>query len=230
MARGGGAGYRGSFEGTDDVLKVAHGIKAALDDLGTLLGYTNGNAAATTWDQAIDMVRQGLSAMTIMGDWAKGYPRSGPQGRPRRRLRSDRHARHRRDGRVHDRHLRDAEGGPQRRRGARPAVGLFGSREGQDAFSLLKGSIPARQDAGLGPYDAASLRTLAEFKAVSHDHDRLIPATAILAPPEYLSAQSTGLSDYSGATQHLGDVRGNTSIVLHTLENRRDMLRTPPRR
>jgi glucose/mannose transport system substrate-binding protein len=229
VARGGGAGYRRFFEGSDDVLKSPT-IKTALDDLGTLLGYTNSNAASTTWDQAIDMVRQGLSAMTIMGDWAKAYFLDQA----------------RKDGLDVDFgqittpgtdgtfvFTTDTFGMPKGARntdGALALLSLFGSREGQDAFSLLKGSIPARQDAGTGPYDAAALKTLAEFKAVSDDHDHLIPATAILAPPEYLSAINDALSDYSGATQHLGDVRGNPSIVLHTLENRRDMLHSPPRR
>jgi glucose/mannose transport system substrate-binding protein len=229
VARGGGAGYRRFFEGSDDVLKSPT-IKIALDDLGTLLGYTNSNAASTTWDQAIDMVRQGLSAMTIMGDWAKAYFLDQA----------------RKDGLDVDFgqittpgtdgtfvFTTDTFGMPKGARntdGALALLSLFGSREGQDAFSLLKGSIPARQDAGTGPYDAAALKTLAEFKAVSDDHDHLIPATAILAPPEYLSAINDALSDYSGATHHLGDVRGNPSIVLHTLENRRDMLHSPPRR
>jgi len=229
VARGGGAGYRRFFEGTEDVLRSPT-IKAALDDLGTLLGYTNSNAAATTWDQAIDMVRQGLSAMTIMGDWAKGYfldqARKDDLGVDFGQITTPGT-----DGTFV--FTTDTFGMPKGARnteGALALLSLFGSREGQDAFSLIKGSIPARQDAGMGLYDNASLQTLGEFRAVSNDHDHLIPATAILAPPEYLSAVNDVLSDYSGATQHLGDVRGNTSVVLHTLENRRDMLRTTPRR
>jgi glucose/mannose transport system substrate-binding protein len=229
VARAGGEGYRRFFLGADDVLRSPT-MTAALDDLATLLGFTNADAGATTWNHAIDMVRQGLSAMTIMGDWAKGYfldqarkddldvdfgqiPTPGTDGTF-----------------VFTTDTFGMPKGVRNPEGALALLSLFGSREGQDAFSLIKGSIPARQDAGMGPYDAAALRTLAEFRAVSDDRSRLVPATAILAPPEYLTVVNDVLSDFSGATQHLGDVRGNTSVVLHTLENHRDMLRDSPRR
>ncbi len=227
VARAGGEGYRRFFLGTDDVL-TSPTMAKALEDLTTLLGYTNVDAGGITWDKAIDLVRHGQAAMTIMGDWAKGYfldqaradmlgvdfgqiPTPGTDGTF-----------------VFTTDTFGLPLGAPNMEGARALLDVFASREGQDTFSLIKGSIPARQDAGKGPYDAAALQTLAEFKAVSGDRSRLIPATAILAPPDYMSAINDVLSDFAGATSQIGNVRGNDSVVMHALENRRDVLRDGP--
>jgi glucose/mannose transport system substrate-binding protein len=227
VARAGGAGYRRFFAGTDGVLSSPT-MATALADLNTLLGYTNADASRTTWDQAIDLVLRGDAAMTIMGDWAKGYvldlarkdavpinvgqiPTPGTDGTF-----------------VFTTDTFGLPIGARNPKGARALLALFASVEGQDAFSLIKGSIPARQDAGRGPYDQDALNTLGEFRKVSGDHNRLVPATAIVAPPEYMNAINDALSDFVGTTTHVGDVRGNTSVVLRALENRRDMLGSGP--
>jgi glucose/mannose transport system substrate-binding protein len=227
VARTGGEGYRRFFLGTDDVLATPT-MTTALTDLTTLLGYTNADAGGITWSQAIDMVRHGDAAMTIMGDWAKGYfldqarkdqldvdfgqiPTPGTDGTF-----------------VFTTDTFGLPFGARNKEGARALLSLFASVEGQDTFSVIKGSIPARQDAGKGPYDSAALQTIAEFRAVSDDRMRLVPATAILAPPDYMNAINDVLSDFAGATSHIGNVRGNASVVLHALENRRDVLRDSP--
>jgi glucose/mannose transport system substrate-binding protein len=228
VARAGGGGYRRFFEGNDPVLGSAT-MAGALADLVTLLGYTNADAERTTWDQAIDLVIRGEAAMSIMGDWAKGYVLD--QARKKSDLKLD-------IGQIPTPgtdatfvFTTDTFGlpiGARNPKGARALLSLFASVEGQDAFSLIKGSIPARRDAGSGLSDFDALNTLSEFKNVSGDHDRLVPATAILAPPDYMSAINDVLSDFVGSTAHTGEVRGNTSVVLHALENRRDMLHSAP--
>jgi glucose/mannose transport system substrate-binding protein len=227
VARAGGAGYRQFFAGAEDVL-TSPVVATAVADLATLLAYCNPDAGGLTWDQAIDMVRRGDAAMTVMGDWAKGYfldqarkddrdvdfgqiPTPGTDGTF-----------------VFTTDTFGMPVGARNRTGALALLSLFGSQKGQDTFSLIKGSIPARQDAGMSLNDAASVQTMADFRAVSDDPSRLVPATAILAPPDYMNAINDVLSDYAGATSHIGNVRGNASVVLHALENRRDMLRNSP--
>ena len=52
----------------------------ALDDFRKLVSYSNLNASALTWNEPLDMVLNGDAAMTIMGDWGKGYANSKGKG------------------------------------------------------------------------------------------------------------------------------------------------------
>ena len=51
------------------------------------------------------------------------------------------------------------------------------SREGQDAFNSLKGSIPARTDPDVSRYDTYQRSAIADFKAA-----RLYPSVGAVAP------------------------------------------------
>ena len=57
-------------------------IAKALDDFRSLVSYSNVNASALTWNEPLDMVLNGEAAMTIMGDWGKGYANSKRKGAP----------------------------------------------------------------------------------------------------------------------------------------------------
>ena len=46
---------------------------ATLEDFRTLMSYANEDADDLPWDKAMARVLKGEAAMTIMGDWAKGY-------------------------------------------------------------------------------------------------------------------------------------------------------------
>jgi len=48
----------------------------ALADFRELVSYSNLNASSLTWNEPLDMVLNGDAAMTIMGDWGKGYANS----------------------------------------------------------------------------------------------------------------------------------------------------------
>jgi glucose/mannose transport system substrate-binding protein len=203
-------------------------MERSLHDLTTLLGYANADADRTTWDQALDLVLRGEAAMTIMGDWAKGYVLDQAQ-KDDLKIDIGQIPTPGTDGTFV--FTTDTFGlpiGARNPEGARALLSLFASVEGQNTFSLIKGSIPARNDAPARSYDSDANNTLSEFRRVSNDRDSLVPATAIIAPPEYMNAINEVLSDFAGATTHLGDVRGNSSVVLHALENRRDILRDSP--
>src|SRR5262249_34894496 len=55
------------------------------------------------------------------------------------------------------------------------------SREGQDAFNSLKGSIPARIDADASKYDAYQKTAIADFKTA-----RLYPSVGAVAPAAFI--------------------------------------------
>jgi glucose/mannose transport system substrate-binding protein len=152
-------GYNGLWTGETDWSGPE--VTQALETFSQMLGYANEDHAALTWDQAAQLVADGDAAMTIMGDWASGYftslgltpdveygyvPSPGTDGTFLM--------------------LSDSFGlplGAPHRDQAIAWLTLAGSREGQDAFNPLKGSIPARTDGDRSLYDAYLLSAMDDF-------------------------------------------------------------------
>jgi glucose/mannose transport system substrate-binding protein len=120
---------------------------------GRVLDCANRDASGLSWQQAVDRVLDGQAAFNIMGDWAAGYmattkrltpgtdfgwaPSPGTAGTFMM--------------------LSDSFGlprGAKNRTNALNWLRLVGSREGQDVFNPLKGSIAARNDSDLTRYNA----------------------------------------------------------------------------
>jgi glucose/mannose transport system substrate-binding protein len=136
-------------------------VAEALRLLDRLLGYLNPDHQALTWDLAAALLQDGQAAMTLMGDWVKGYftahgwapgadfdalPAPGTQGSYVV--------------------ICDTFGLPRGVAGRAVTIGflkLLGSVEGQNAFNPPKGSIPARLDAPRADYDAIAQRNRADF-------------------------------------------------------------------
>jgi glucose/mannose transport system substrate-binding protein len=128
-------------------------VAAALEEFNAVLDHTNEDASTLSWDAAAQLVLDGEAAFTIMGDWVEGYyvskdldPAAGDFG------------------------WAPAPGstgvfqwlsdsfvlpkGDINREGALAWLRVAGSKEGQDAFNPVKGSIPARSDGDRSLYDA----------------------------------------------------------------------------
>ncbi len=143
----------------------------SLEVLARMFEYLNPDHATLTWDQACGHVLQGRAAMTIMGDWAKGYftandaepdvdfsaiPSPSTEGIFI----------------VVTDTFGLPKGAPNRENAVNWLITL-GSIEGQNGFNPKKGSIPARIDAPTDPYDVLALRTMEDFSK-----DILIPSVA----------------------------------------------------
>jgi len=164
---GGPQFYRDLFAGkiawTDERVKESLGV------LAKMMSYVNADHAALTWDQASGLVQAGKAAMNIMGDWAKGYftanawlpdldfgavPSPGTSG----------------SFIV----ITDTFGLPRGAKNAdaaRAFLRVVGSVEGQVAFNLKKGSIPARVGVPTDKFDAIAKRTIKDFAK-----DELVPS------------------------------------------------------
>ncbi len=120
---------------------------------GKVLEYTNKDHSSLSWQQATDMVVKGQAAFNIMGDWAAGYmattlklqpgkdfgwaPSPGTRGAFMM--------------------LSDSFGLPVKspnREATLAWLRMLGSREAQDIFNPLKGSISPRVDSDLSRYNA----------------------------------------------------------------------------
>ncbi|MFL5734528.1 MAG: ABC transporter substrate-binding protein [Chloroflexia bacterium] len=140
------------------------GVVAALGVMQKLWtgGYINKDNAAQTWDQAAGEVLKGTAAMTVMGDWAKGYfqandkdnwstdigwmPTPGTEGIFKV--------------------ITDSFGLPKGAKDAQNTknfLKLIGSKVGQVTFNLRKGSIPARTDVDTSQFDVYMKSANADF-------------------------------------------------------------------
>lgn len=151
--------YKGLWDGTTDWNGPE--VKSALETFARMMDYVNDDHAALSWDQAAQLVADGDAAMTIMGDWAEGYfksinlkpdvdfgwvPSPGTAGTFLM--------------------LSDSFGLPKgapHRDNAIAWLTVCGSKEGQDAFNPLKGSIPARTDGDRSLYDVYLQSAMDDF-------------------------------------------------------------------
>ena len=140
--------YSGLFDGTTSWASAE--VTAALNDFKSLLSYTNAAADGDDWPGAIDAVIDGTAAYNVMGDWAVAqfntkskvdgtdytyFPVPGTDG-------------------VFD-FLADSftlPVGAKNGGGAKDWLLVVGSADGQKAFNIAKGSIPARSDVVAADY------------------------------------------------------------------------------
>ncbi len=126
-------------------------VTAAIENFKKVLTYTNSDSASLSWQDAAQLVVDGDAAFNIMGDWAEGFfkelgkepmvefgwtPVPGTGGTFQ--------------------FLSDSfvlPVGAPHRDNAIAWLSLAGSKEGQDAFNPVKGSIPARSDGDKSLYD-----------------------------------------------------------------------------
>jgi glucose/mannose transport system substrate-binding protein len=158
--------YKGLWDGTTDW--GGADVKAALENFKMMLGYVNSDHAALSWDQANQLVIDGKAAMTIMGDWVDGdyvakkftgYGWASPPGTKG----------------IYDA-LSDTFGLPKKTKHPEPTkmfLGVLGSKQGQEAFNILKGSICARKDCDYSNFDAYLQSSAADWKV-----DAIVPSLA----------------------------------------------------
>ncbi len=134
------------------------------DTFGKVLEFANPDAAGLSWQQATDLMVQGNAAFNIMGDWAAGYMTTTLMLRPGEGF-----------GWAASPGtggtflmLSDSFGLPKGIKHRPEAVNwlkLLGSKDGQDIFNPLKGSIAARLDSDLSKYNAYSQSAAKDWKA-----------------------------------------------------------------
>jgi len=159
------------------------GVKDAMDVFARMLEYANEDHPALTWDGATALVIEGRAGFNSMGDWAFGevvakeavegvgwVSHPGTTGSFVLVVDS----------------FTLATGAPHPEN-ARAWLQVIGSREAQEAFNSLKGSIPARTD-----IDQALLSDYHQWSIASFGQDALVPSCAHgqAAPPQFKQAFS----------------------------------------
>jgi glucose/mannose transport system substrate-binding protein len=184
-------------------------VRGALAHVARMLDDANGNAASLGWEGALDLVSSGGAAMTIAGDWGKGYLLSkgyrlgedfGMTPSPGRSKAFV--------------FATDVFGLPKRASHPGDAIDLlkvFGSKEGQDAFNRVKGSIPARVDVDVSTYDPSARSSMRDFRAGPR-----VPSMASIVPTAFLRALDGAMSVFArtrNASAVLSAIRANYGLL-----------------
>jgi len=165
---------------------------AVWNTFGRVLDCANKDAAGLSWQQAVDRVLEGQAAFNIMGDWAAGYmtttkglkpgegfgwaPAPGTAGVFMM--------------------LSDSFGlpnGVKNRTNVLNWLRLLGSKEGQDTFNPLKGSIAARTDSDPSKYNAYLQSAMRDWKS-----NRIVGSLVhgAVAPESFMSQFGTVMEIY----------------------------------
>jgi glucose/mannose transport system substrate-binding protein len=151
--------YRGIWAGA--VPWTDARVTDALTTFGRVLDYVNADHSTLSWDQAAGLVVAGTAAMTVMGDWAKGYftangwaPETDfgwttvPGAEDTFTVVTDTF--------TLPKDIKNEDN-------AKAWLQTLSTVPAQDAFNPFKGSIPARVDADTSIYDAYSQDAISAF-------------------------------------------------------------------
>ena len=155
----GADGYTGLWNG--DTAWDSDGVKTAVEHYGELLEFVNSDYAGLEWDAATQILIDGSAGYNLMGDWAEAafvqagqtygdeyttWPTPGTDG-------------------VFD-FLADSftlTVGAPHEEATKSWLTTISSAEGQKAFNIAKGSIPARTDAVASDYPAYQQTAITSF-------------------------------------------------------------------
>jgi glucose/mannose transport system substrate-binding protein len=164
-------------------------VRAALDAGLKVFGYANADAETLGWGEAVELVGSGGAAMHMNGDWvkgeldARGYKMDVDYGMLTLGA----------DAFVYVTDSFVLPRGAPNREAVRDLLSTMGSVEGQDALNPLKGSIPARTDAGKSSYDAQSQQAMADAK---NPAVHFVPARNIIVPFEYYNTTNDAFKTF----------------------------------
>ncbi len=181
--------YNALWDGT--VTFDHEGLREALELLDQALEYVNPDHAALDWQGAAELLVEDEAVFNVMGDWAEGYFRAvgwepledygwttvpGTEG--------------------NFMVVTDTFGLPEgisNPEGARAWLQTVASREGQDAFNPIKGSIPARIDPDVERYSIYLQSSIEDFA-----QDNLTPSIAhgSAAPEGFVSEFEDILNEF----------------------------------
>jgi glucose/mannose transport system substrate-binding protein len=177
-------------------------LRETLETLKKVLAYANDDALALTWNEAVDRMLDGAAAMTVMGDWARGYlvdrgARCVPSGEIRGELPDPDEF-----GEVATFgtsevfvFASDAFALPaaaRRREAALDLLRTLSTKAAQVAFSRRKGSIPARLDVAASDLAPAARQTLLEFRS-----RKRVPTLTSLAPRNFVPLLDAAMAQFA---------------------------------
>ncbi|HLE53292.1 MAG TPA: ABC transporter substrate-binding protein [Anaerolineales bacterium] len=181
--------YKGLWDGS--VSFDSAEVKQAMETYGNMLDYQNSDHSALSWDQAIQKLMEGTCVFSSMGDWAYGEFVKA-QKKDNEDFGWVSHPGTAGSFMVVADGFVMAKNAPNKDNNTL-WLKAIGSKEGQEAFNPLKGSIPARTDvdrAKFGPYHNWSMDSFAK--------DTLVPTVVhgSAAPADFQQALNDAVTTF----------------------------------
>lgn len=181
--------YKGLWDGS--VSFDSAEVKQAMETYGKMLDYQNSDHSALSWDQAIQKLMEGTCVFSSMGDWAYGEFVKA-QKKDNEDFGWVSHPGTAGSFMVVADGFVMAKNAPNKDNNTL-WLKAIGSKEGQEAFNPLKGSIPARTDvdrAKFGPYHNWSMDSFAK--------DTLVPTVVhgSAAPADFQQALNDAVTTF----------------------------------
>ena len=190
--KGGPEMYQAFWGKRDPALLKTPGFRAVAEAFRRLHDYTDAGIANRNWNDATAMVIAGRAGMQVMGDWAKGEFTNAGQVAGR-----EYGCTILGNGSVSYVLGGDVFAFPKLKGGAATEAqtklaGVLIDPATQVAFSLKKGSIPARLDADFSKLDVCAQKAAGWLA----DKSKQMPANELLAPPSVTGAVEDVISQY----------------------------------
>lgn len=170
-------------------------VKDAAKTFKKMLGYINKNHSSLAWQDATQSLIDGDAAMQVMGDFAEGYFLS-KDWKPNKQFGWTQTPGTQGDFMV----INDSFGLPKGVKNedqVEKFLTVLGSKDGQDAFNPVKGSIPANLDADKSKYNEYSKSALKDFeKADDKDTLTLSLAHGSAAAPGFETKADTAVNQF----------------------------------
>ncbi|AFZ68598.1 ABC transporter substrate-binding protein [Deinococcus peraridilitoris] len=162
---------------------------------GKVMDCANKDASGLSWQQATDRIAKGQAAFNIMGDWAAGYMETTLKLKPGTGFGWA--AAPGTTGSFM--FLSDSFGlpkGAKNRVAATNWLKVLGSKEGQDAFNPLKGSIAARLDSDMSKYNTYAKSASKDWKS-----NKIVGSLVhgAVAPESFMSSFGTVVDAFVGS-------------------------------
>jgi glucose/mannose transport system substrate-binding protein len=177
--------FRKAFYDADEASLRSPGMLKAFEVFRKSRAYVDRGAGTRKWNEATQMVMQGRAFAQVMGDWAKGeFVQAGKKPNedylcaPVPGTASGHHFNS--DAFMFFKHGTENPGQ------IALAQALM-SKEAQQAFSLLKGSVPVRTDADVSKFDECAKASYADFVAAAKS-GTLAAAPAMIQSPAKMAA------------------------------------------
>jgi glucose/mannose transport system substrate-binding protein len=167
-------------------------VTKAVENFAKVMTYVNSDYATLSWQDASKLVADGDAAFNVMGDWSESYfrvdlklaPETGYGWMPVPGTKGS------------YQFLSDSfvwAVGAKHPDAVQKWLTLCGSKEGQDAFNPLKGSIPARSDADVSLYGVYLQSAMADWKV-----DQIVGSLAhgVVANDTWNTAIGTSLGQF----------------------------------
>ena len=157
--------------------------------------YVDRGASSRKWNEATQMVMQGKAFAQVMGDWAKGeFIQAGKKPNEDYLCAPV-------PGTANG-HLFNSNAFMFFKHGADSPAQLalastFMNKEAQQAFSLLKGSVPVRMDADISKFDDCAKKSHGDFVASGKSGTLAVSPTMIQTPARIAAWRDVALAFWS---------------------------------